>query len=490
MWGTPNRPRAAAAVRPTATWGRAAALAGFVAAAAATVCACSPGAPSSAHAQEARSSDAVGAPPSLAPLVEKVRPSVVGVTTILKGKGQVPPEIEEYWRRFFGKNAPQPRGRERVGIGSGVIVDASGVVLTNNHVVAGAEKVTVRTSDDRDHQAEVVGTDPDTDIAVLRITTQGGRFQAANLGDSDSIRVGDYVMAIGNPFGLELTVTSGIISAKARVIGATPFDDFLQTDAAINPGNSGGPLFDLSGKVVGINTAIVASGQGIGFAVPIDLVRSLLPQLEKSGRVVRGFLGVGVQDLTPELAQALGIQPTKGALVAQVEPNGPGAKAGLEPGDAVVSLNGEQVKGASELSRKVAQSKPGDTVTLGILRSGKQQDVKVTLGERPSSNESKPPAHEQGEGEEGPVGLTIQPVPKQLQQQLGVDGGAMVSGVEPGSRADEAGLQPGDVILEANRKPVKQPKDLVKIANDAGDAPLALRVRRGEAAVYVVIPAH
>ncbi|HEY0840087.1 MAG TPA: Do family serine endopeptidase [Vulgatibacter sp.] len=442
-----------------------------------------------ASAEEAKAADGVGSPPSLAPLVEKVRPTVVGVTTILEGKGQVPPEIEDFWRRFFGKNAPQPKGGERVGIGSGVIIDPSGIVLTNNHVVSGAQKVTVRTSDDQDHQAKVVGTDPETDIAVLQITSGKGRFAVATLGDSDSIRVGDYVMAIGNPFGLELTVTSGIISAKARVIGATPFDDFLQTDAAINPGNSGGPLFDLSGKVVGINTAIVATGQGIGFAVPIDLVRSLLPQLEKTGRVVRGFLGVGVQDLTPELAQALGIQQQKGALVASVEPKGPADQGGLKPGDAVVSLNGKPIKGASELSRNVALSKPGDTVTLGVLRGGEQQDVKVKLGERPSSQKAPAPKQEEHQGEEGPVGLTIQPVPQQIQSKLGVKGGAMVSAVEPGSRADEAGLQPGDVILEANRKPVNEPKDLIDIAKKAGDAPLALRVRRGEAAVYVVIPA-
>jgi len=462
-----------------------------IAGALAALCACGPGAAPSARAEAAKPADGVGSPPSLAPLVQQVRPSVVGVTTVLKGKGEVSPEIEEFWRRYFGKNAPKPKGGERMGIGSGVIIDPSGIVLTNNHVVSGAERVTVKTSDDQDHQAKVVGTDPDTDVAVLQITSDKRTFQAATLGESDSIRVGDYVVAIGNPFGLELTVTSGIVSAKARVIGATPFDDFLQTDAAINPGNSGGPLFDLSGKVVGINTAIVASGQGIGFAVPIDLVRSLLPQLEKTGRVVRGFLGVGVQDLTPELAKALGVNQDKGALVAQVEPDGPGGKAGLKPGDAVVTLNGDPVKGASELSRKVALSRPGEVVTLGVLRGGKQQDVKVTLGERPSSQKSPPPAQEEsGEGEEGPVGLTIQPVPNQVQQKLGVKGGAMVSGIEAGSRAEEAGLQPGDVIVEANRKPVKQPKDLVAIAKDAGDAPLALRVRRGEAAVYVVIPAR
>ncbi len=427
-----------------------------------------------------------GAPPSLAPLVERVRPTVVGVTTVLKGKGEVPPEIEEFWHRFFGRDAPNPKG-ERIGIGSGVIIDPSGIILTNNHVVAGAQKVTIRTSDNQEHQAEVVGTDPDTDIAVLRITSDKHAFTTADLGDSDAIQVGDYVVAIGNPFGLELTVTSGIISAKARVIGATPFDDFLQTDAAINPGNSGGPLFDLRGRVIGVNTAIVASGQGIGFAVPIDLIKSLLPQLEKTGRVVRGFLGVGVQDLTPELSKALSIQKEKGALVASVEPKGPGAKAGLEPGDAVITIDGRQVDGAAALSRTVAQQKPGSTVTLGILRDGKQRDVKVQLGERPEKKEAPPPK-EEAPGEEGPVGLSIKKVPPEVDQKLGIEGGAMVSGVEPGSRAAEAGLQPGDVIVEANRKPVHQPKDLIDIAKKNGDEPLALRVRRGQAAVYVVVP--
>lgn len=428
--------------------------------------------------------------PSLAPLVEKVRPTVVGVTTIAKGKSGIPPEIEEYWRRFFGKDAPVPRGpggSERVGIGSGVIIDPSGIILTNNHVVEGATKVLVRTFDEKEHEAKVVGTDPETDIAVLRITSEKkDELQAASLGSSDSLQVGDYVVAIGNPFGLELTVTSGIISAKARVIGATPFDDFLQTDAAINPGNSGGPLFDLEGKVVGINTAIVASAQGIGFAVPIDLIKTLLPQLQSSGQVVRGFLGVGVQDLTPELSEALGIGADRGALVSSVEKDGPAAKAKLEPGDAVIALDGKPVKNAAALSRQIAQEKPGSSVELELLRRGKKMKVQVQLGERPDEKRrAKEPAPEE---EQGPVGLSIVPVPPEVDKRLGIEGGAMVSQVEPGSRAEEAGIQAGDVIVEANRKPIEKPKDLVDAAKESEDKPLALRVRRGQAAVYLVIP--
>ncbi|WP_082343453.1 Do family serine endopeptidase [Vulgatibacter incomptus] len=428
---------------------------------------------------------AEGETPSLAPLVDRVRPTVVGVTTISKGKGPSP-EIEEFWRRFFGRNAPKERGKQ-IGLGSGVIIDPSGIILTNNHVVAGAQKVLVRTSDDQEHQATVVGTDPDTDVAVIKITEVKGPLQAATLGDSDAIRVGDYVVAIGNPFGLELTVTSGIISAKARVIGATPFDDFLQTDAAINPGNSGGPLFDLSGRVIGINTAIVATGQGIGFAVPIDLIKALLPQLEKTGRVVRGFLGVGVQDLTPELARALGVKAEKGALVSSVDKNGPAANV-LHPGDVITTAEGKPVTNAAELSRQVSQLKPGAVVTLGVLREGKQQTVKVKLGERPSKEGKEKEQPPELKPEQGPVGLSISPVPKELADQMGIDGGALVVDVEPGSRAAEAGLRQGDVIVEANRKPVKAPKDLIDVAKKNPKQPLALRVRRGEAAIYLVIP--
>lgn len=425
--------------------------------------------------------------PSLAPLVDRVRSTVVGVTTTSKsGGGEVPPEIEEFWRRFFGKDAPSLEGPQgpRTGVGSGVIIDPSGIVLTNNHVVEGADEVRIKTADEVEHQAEVLGTDPETDVAVLRIKDVKGPLQAAVLGSSDSLKVGDFVVAIGNPFGLELTVTSGIISAKARVIGAGPYDDFLQTDAAINPGNSGGPLFDLNGQVVGLNTAIVATGSGIGFAVPIDLVKALLPALREKGRVVRGFLGVGVQDLTPDLAKAMNLGTTKGALVAQVQKGAPARQ--LEPGDVVMGIDGQAVNNASELTRRVAQLPPGRKVKLQVLRQGKQRTVDVTLGERPNPEErKKKKPHEESEGA---LGLQIQPVPQELQRELGISGGALVSAVQAGSRADQAGLQPGDVVLEANRKPVKKPEDLVAAAKAAGKDALLLRVARGDAAVFVVIP--
>lgn len=431
-----------------------------------------------------------GGIPSLAPLIDSVRPSVVGVTVTAKASegGDVPPEMEEFWHRFFGRDAPPFGGSPgpRTGVGSGVIIDPSGIILTNNHVVEGADQVRIKTADETEYDAEVLGSDPDTDVAVLRIKNPKGKLTAATLGTSDALRVGDFVVAIGNPFGLELTVTSGIISAKARVIGAGPYDDFLQTDAAINPGNSGGPLFDLGGKVVGINTAIVATGSGIGFAVPIDLVKALLPQLQEKGRVVRGFLGVGVQDLTPELAKAMNLPTSKGALVAQVQRDAPARK--LEPGDVVTGLDGQAVTNASELTRRVAQLPPGRTVKLQVLRRGKQQTVEVKLGERPGADQNK--REQPSKGGEGALGLQIQPVPPELRRELGVSGGVMISGVQAGSRAEQAGLQPGDVILEANRKAVNKPEDLINAAKAAGKNALLLRVARGDAAVFIVVPAE
>ena len=428
--------------------------------------------------------------PTLAPLVERVQPTVVGVTTRIaaSARGDVPPELEEFWRRFFGDDAPPFRGGPRgpqQGIGSGVIIDARGLVLTNNHVIEGADEVLVHTANDKEYVAEVLGRDPETDIALLQLKDVKEDLPVATLGASDPLRVGDFVVAIGNPFGLELTVTSGIISAKARVIGAGPYDDFLQTDAAINPGNSGGPLFDLHGNVVGINTAIVATGAGIGFAVPIDLIKALLPQLRKEGRVIRGYLGVGIQDLTPELAQALAIDVQKGALVSSVEPKAPAAGQ-LEVGDVVVAVEGQPVEGAAQLSRRVAQLAPGKKARLTILRDGKRREVEVKLGERPS--ELAPQRKGEEAGSEGALGLTLQDVPRELAQQLGVQGGAMIAEVRPGSRAEEAGLMPGDVIVEANRQPVRSAADLTRIVRGAGDEPILLRVARDGGAAFVVVP--
>ncbi len=431
--------------------------------------------------------------PTLAPLVERVRPTVVGVTSRVRprergaAQGETPPELEEFWRRFFGGEPPPFHGGPQgpsTGVGSGVIIDQRGIILTNNHVVEGADEVTVRTADEQEHSAKVLGTDPETDIAVLQIENPKTSFTAASLGSSDAVRVGDFVVAIGNPFGLELTVTSGIISAKARVIGAGPYDDFLQTDAAINPGNSGGPLFDLQGNVVGINTAIVATGAGIGFAVPIDLVKALLPQLRESGRVVRGYLGVSIQDLTPEIASALGMPARKGALVAEVQPNAPARD--LKAGDVVIAVEGQPVDGAAQLTRRVAQLTPGKQVNLTVVRDGKQQQVKVKLGERPGARELE--GRSAPREEPGAIGLSLQDVPPDMARELGIKGGALVAEVRPGSRAAEAGLQPGDVIVEADRKPVASGKALADIAKKVGDKPLLLRVMRDGGAAFLVVP--
>jgi len=327
--------------------------------------------------------------PSLAPLVERVRGAVVGVTSIdpnrLRGRPQG--AFERQWREFFrGERAHPPTqpGVPEVGVGSGVIVDSSGIVVTNNHLVEGSTHVLVQTADDEEHRAAVIGRDPDTDIAVLRLEQVKAPLPTVELGSSDPLKVGDYVVAIGSPFGLESTVTSGIISAKARVIGAGPFDEFLQTDAAINPGNSGGPLFDLDGRVVGINTAIVAGGQGIGFAVPIDMVKALLPQLVKEGRVERGYLGVSIQDVTPAIAQALNVEVGKGAVVMEIDEGSPAAKAGLKPGDVVTRVRDAEIESASDMSRTVAQLSPGQRVGIEYLREGKSRQAELRLEERPS----------------------------------------------------------------------------------------------------------
>ena len=419
---------------------------------------------------------------SLAPLVERVRGTVVGVSTLRASDADVPPEIRDFWRRFFGQDPPL---RERRGIGSGVVI-REGIVLTNHHVVEGATEVRIRTADQREYAAEVIGTDPPTDIAVLRVLDLDRPLQVAELGDAESARVGDRVIAIGSPFGLELTVTSGILSAKARVLGAGPYDDFLQTDAAINPGNSGGPLFDMQGRVLGINTAIVAAGQGIGFAVPIDLVRATLPQLEATGRVIRGYLGVVIQDVTPELAEALELSVDDGALVASVVEDGPADEAGLRPGDVIVSLDGAPIERAQDLTRRVSRMAPDTMVRLGIRRGAEERTLRLTLGERPEDGARSAP--EEREDADPGLGLQIGPVPPRMQRELGIDGGVLVIEVRPGSRADRAGIRPDDVIVEVDRRPVSGPEDFVEAVRQSQGRRLLVRVRRGDGAAFLVIP--
>ncbi len=417
---------------------------------------------------------------SLAPLVDRVKAAVVNVEVHQKAPTLSGPEAELF-ERFFGRRpdgGPPPVQR---GTGSGVLIDPSGRVLTNNHVVEGAASIRVRLDDGRRFDARVVGRDPLTDLALLEVDAGRDPLPFARLGDSDALRVGDWVVAIGNPFGLASSVSAGIVSAKAREIGAGPYDDFLQTDAAINPGNSGGPLFDLSGRVVGVNTAIVGGGSGVGFAVPSNMAREILPQLER-GEVRRGWLGVAIQDLTPELAAALGAGAGEGAVISSANEGGPGHRAGLRAEDVVVAVDGAPVESARALIRTIGFRAPGSEVTLRVLRGGKPRDVRVKLGERPDleGNGVGVGPRDEPEAKSPAFGLTFED---------GERGGAYVTAVEPGSPADRAGLVPGMLVTEANRKRVRDAGAFARVLRGAkkGET-LLLRVEAEGASVLRALP--
>ncbi len=436
--------------------------------------------------------------PSLAPLVKQIRPAVVNIATSQKlhrsfGGGQTgDPMFDQFFGQFFG-GAPQQQ-LERNSLGSGFIVNERGYVLTNNHVIDGADKIHVRLADGREFDAKVVGTDPKTDVALVKILSTDTNFPYVSLGDSDALEVGDWVVAIGNPFGIGLSVTHGLVSAKERTIGAGPYDDFIQSDALINPGNSGGPLFGLSGEVVGINTAITSHGQGIGFAVPINLAKQLIPQLE-TGKIVRGWLGVSIQSLTPDLAQSLALPSNKGALVAQVIRGGPAQKGGLKNGDVVVALNGRPIATANELTRDIAGLMPGTKVGLDVLRDGKKESLKVRIGERPEDGQLVAQAGEGDAAPRGPpkpdaLGLAVGGLDPERTQGLGLGAGdgVVVTEVRADGPAAQAGVERGDVVLEVNRHAVHSVEDYQQQLQrvKAGDMVL-LRLQRQSASIYVAV---
>ncbi|GAB4338902.1 MAG: DegQ family serine endoprotease [Candidatus Abyssubacteria bacterium] len=432
------------------------------------------------------------APASFADLADAVKGPVVNLSTtqIVKtpfvGPGSRFREFfgEEFFEQFFGQI---PQEMQTRALGSGFVIDKEGHILTNNHVIENATEIRVILSDEKEYSAVVVGRDPKTELALIKVEPDEHFPEPATLGDSDKIRVGDWVMAIGNPFGLGHTVTVGIISAKGRIIGAGPYDDFLQTDAAINPGNSGGPLFNMDGKVVGINTAIVARGQGIGFAIPINMATQLLPQLKK-GKIVRGWLGIIIQNVTPELARSFGLKEAKGVLISDIMEDAPAQKAGLMRGDIIIRLNEKDVEDANWLSRHVAELSPGDAATLDIVRNGQEKTVKVTIGTMPSDGEE---AEEPVPQEEENWGFSTQPLTPGLAQALGLEPGEqgiVVSNVRPGSPADDAGLQAGDLIKEVNRQEVRNMQDYRNaLEKRKKDAPLLLLVKRDEFSFYVSI---
>jgi serine protease Do len=420
--------------------------------------------------------------PSLAPLVESVKSAVVNVdVTARVGAGMRGGQGQNPLDRFFGgPGGPGGREQMRQGAGSGFIVDPKGLVLTNNHVIEGATSILVKLDDGRSFSADVVGRDPLTDVALLKLKGKVENLPSVGLGDSDATRVGDWLVAIGNPFGLASSVSLGILSAKARDIQAGPYDDFLQTDAAINPGNSGGPLFNMKGEVVGINTAIVGGGSGIGFAVPSNMVKALLPQLEKEGAVTRGYLGIGIQDLTADIASALKLSITEGAIVTEVRAGDPGAKAGLKVDDIIVAIDGQKIGSGSALTRTVALKRPGSTSTLTVYRGGNKQDVKVVLGTRPDlEGVGRNTPQEEEESSKARVGVSLSDLDNRTARQAGFsqDKGALITDVVPGSPADRAQLIPGMLVVEANRKPVRTAQELAAlIRSTPSGGTLLLRV--------------
>jgi serine protease Do len=423
--------------------------------------------------------------PSFARIAEAVKPAVININTVSRATlGRTPFEEffgEEFFRRFFGD---LPERIPQRSLGSGVIVDPTGIALTNAHVVERAQEIEAITLDGTKHRARIVGMDRKTDLAVLRLDDGRGRFPSARLGDSDRVQVGDWVLAIGSPFGLQATVTAGIISAKARQIGQGPFDDFLQTDAAINPGNSGGPLVNMQGEVIGINTAIVAGGSGIGFAIPSNLAKRIYTELLAKGKVTRGWLGVSIQPLTPELARAFGTRDTRGVLISDVIPDSPAARAGLQPGDVVLEYDGKRMEGPADLQRAVGLTAPGSTARLKIWRDQAEKTVEVRIGEAPEEREARGPTR----GGRSLLGLEVRPVTPEIARQLNLRSaeGVVVVRVEDGSPAADAGIQRGDVIREINRQRVRSLADFERLTKDVkeGDR-LTVLLQRGPMSLFV-----
>ena len=434
-------------------------------------------------------------PVDIPQLVKGVSPAVVNISTTQTVKFNRPrlpspfgPQdpFDQFFNNFFGR---MPKEQKRKSLGSGFIVSPDGYILTNNHVVEKADEVTVTLLDKEEFKAKVIGTDPKIDIALIKIDAKKKLTYVA-LGDSDKLEVGEWVLAIGNPFGLGHTVTAGIVSAKGRIIGSGPYDDFIQTDASINPGNSGGPLFNLKGEVVGINTAIIQGGQGIGFATPIQLAKSVLEQLKLRGKVTRGWLGVYIQPLSPEAAESLGIAGRHGALVSDVTSGGPAEKAGIRSGDVIVGFDGKEIKDEHELPQAVALTKPGKTVNLRLLRGGKEVSVPVTVAEMAGEPGMPAAGHEQGKS----LGLTVQDITPEMAQRFSIENtkGVVVTGVADGSPAEDAGFNEGDIIRailhQDKRIPVTNAAEFTKLVKKfQPEKTLLFLVERGDARILLTV---
>jgi serine protease Do len=420
-------------------------------------------------AAHAKSEDSFSAPGNFSKLAEMAGPAVVNIRTVktIKGGGhgfkqfQRGPRgrenpFDDFFEKFFGEN--MPRDFKQPSLGSGFIIDPKGYVVTNNHVIEDADQIKVKLDDDKEFDAVVVGRDPNTDLALLKIESKED-LPVITMGDSDELKIGQWVVAIGSPFGLERTVTAGIVSAKGRVIGSGPYDDFIQTDASINPGNSGGPLLNMKGEVVGINTAIIASGTGIGFAIPVNLAEGIIAQLKSEGEVTRGWLGVAIQDLTTEMAEYYGLKDRKGVLVADVFEGDPAEKAGIQAKDIIIEVNDEKIETSRQLTAMIAGLKVGETARVEVFRDGKSKTFAVKLARRSDEKLTARKASPKHEEEE--LGIRVTDLTSEMAQRfnLGEAAGVVVVGVESDSKGSEAGVQVGDIIKEINHQVIETVKD-------------------------------
>ena len=428
--------------------------------------------------------------PDFVELAKKNKPSVVNINTAKVVTPKAQPNrpfgnrganpFDDFFDRFFDQTPQQPRTARS--LGTGFIISGDGYILTNYHVVAGADEIKVKLSDSKEYKAVLKGGDEKLDLALLKIDAKGS-LPAAPLGDSDTLEVGEPVMAIGNPFGLGQTVTAGIVSAKGRVIGSGPYDDFIQTDASINPGNSGGPLFNSKGEVIGINTAIVAGGQGIGFAIPINMAKEILPQLKEKGKVTRGWFGVVVQSVTPELAQSFGLSDNKGVLVSQVIKDSPAERGGLKSGDIIIEFDGKPINDMHELPRIAANLPVGKKAGVKILRNGKVEEKSVVI-------EQMKEVADEGALVQEKLGFVVTELNKELAAKLGLKErtGVMVAEVKPGGAAEEAGMAAGDVIEQIDNTPTPTVSDFKKALDSRKPGSvLRLLLRRGSASLFVAL---
>ncbi len=459
-------------------------------------------APAAASLAPAAGSPAPAAPSlpgSFAPVVREVLPAVVNISSSkvvrVRDSGPISPFFNDpFFRQFFGdqfeRRQEMPREERERSLGSGVIVRKDGIILTNNHVVQGATEIKVSLRDKREFKAKLVGTDPKTDVAVLRIDARD--LPTLPLGDSSKLQIGDLVLAVGDPFGIGETVTMGIVSATGRGgLDIEDYEDFIQTDAAINPGNSGGALVDAAGRLVGINTAILSGGsggnQGIGFAIPINMAQAILSQILEHGKVVRGYLGVAIQAVTPAMAKAFGLDRAAGALVGDVTPGGPASKAGIRKGDVILEMDGEKIPDSNELRLRISQKSPGSSARLKLFRDGREMTVTVTLGELP---EKLARSEGGGEGSDLLQGVEVEDLTSRTLRELGLPPGTrgvVVTSVDEGSPAAEAGLSRGDVIQEVNRKPVASVPEFQEAIRRAGKNPILLLVNRQGTTVYLML---